>query len=372
MTKILVAFGTRPEAIKMCTLIRKLKMKECFDVKVMVTGQHKDMLAQVLAEEGIAPDYDLDVMKIGQTLSFITEKILLGAEEVISELLPDLVLVHGDTTSAFAVALAAFYRGVDIGHIEAGLRTHDRSSPFPEEFNRSAIALMAKYHFAPTDEARENLLSEGICGSNIFVSGNTVIDALISDIDPHYSSEYTALIDGKRLIILTAHRRENLGMLRGIFRAVKRIAELFSDVCVIYPVHKNEKINFLAKEVFLGVRRVYLTEPLSAYDFHNLLNLSHLVMTDSGGVQEEAGYLGKPTLILRDTTERKELLSNTVVKLTGTREEGIFFTAKEILEKGVNNADENANSSPYGVGCASDIIADIIEKIEKEKEKEGD
>ena len=362
MKTILVAFGTRPEAIKMCELIKELKSRECFRVKVLITGQHRGMLKQVLLYESIMPDYDLDIMKIGQSLSYITAEVLRGADAVMTELLPDLVLVHGDTSSALAVALCAFYRGIPIGHVEAGLRTYDRSSPFPEEFNRAAIALIAKYHFAPTSEARDNLLSEKIAPEDIFVTGNTVIDALIKNIDERYTSEYARLASGKNLIILTVHRRENIHKLEGIFRAVKRIVLEHPEVCVIYPVHKNEKINITAKEVFFSCPRVYLTETLSSYDFQNLLNLSYIVLTDSGGVQEEASYLGKPTLVLRNITERKELLSNSCAKLVGTDEEGIYSAMKEMLD----NRDEflkNMRKADFlGCGNASKIIADILEE----------
>ena len=362
MKTILVAFGTRPEAIKMCELIKELKKRKFFRVKVLVTGQHRGMLKKALENESIMPDYDLDIMKIGQSLSYITSEVLRGADAVMTELLPDIVLVHGDTSSALTVALAAFYRGIPVGHVEAGLRTYDRSSPFPEEFNRAAIALVAKYHFAPTVEARDNLLKEKIAEENIFVTGNTVIDALIKNIDENYSSEYTKLIGGKRLIILTAHRRENLYKLEGIFSAVKRIVLEHPDVCVVYPVHKNEKINIMAREVFFSCPRVYLTETLSAYDFQNLLNLSYIVLTDSGGVQEEASYLGKPTLVLRNTTERKELLSNACAKLVGTEEDGIYYSVKELLENRDKFLKNMKRADFLGCGNASKIIADILEE----------
>ena len=362
MKTVLVAFGTRPEAIKMCELIGELRKKSVFDVKILVTGQHRGMLKRALADCGLTPDYDLEIMKIGQTLSYITAAALMGADRVISELLPDIVLVHGDTSSAFAVALAAFYRGVEVGHIEAGLRTHDIRTPFPEEFNRKAISLVADYHFAPSDSARMNLLSEGVPEENIFVTGNTVIDALLKNIRKDYSSPYTDLAAGKSLVILTAHRRENLCDLESVFRAVRRAATEYPDIRVIYPVHKNEKILFLAKKVFSGASGVYLCEPLSAFDFHNLLNIADLILTDSGGVHEEAFYLGKPTLILRKSTERKELLSKQCIKLVGTDENAVFCAIKEMLDKRDGFFAKLENNHILGNGNASRIIADILEK----------
>ncbi len=362
MKKILVAFGTRPEAIKLCELIRNLKEKKCFDVKVLVTGQHRGMLKQALKDEGIMPDYDLKIMKIGQTLSYVTSEVLKKADEAISKFMPDFVIVHGDTSSAFAVALAAFYRGIKIVHVEAGLRTYDRSSPFPEEFNRAAISLISDYHFAPTELAKENLISEKISAASIFVTGNTVIDALIKNISDDYTSEYSNLIGEKKLIILTAHRRENIDKLEGIFCAVKRIVNEFDNIAFIYPVHKNKKISLLAKKVFLDCPRVYLTDALPAYDFHNLLNLSYLVMTDSGGVQEEAAYLKKPTLVLRNTTERKELLTNKCAKLVGTDENSIFIAAREMLQNYDNFIKNIIKTDFLGCGNSSRIIADILEK----------
>lgn len=351
----------------MCELIRKLKAKKCFEVKVLVTGQHKGMLNQALEAEGITPDYDLDIMKIGQTLSYITAEVIKKSDAVISELMPDLVLVHGDTSSALAVALAAFYRGVKVGHVEAGLRTYNRSAPFPEEFNRAAIALISKYHFAPTELARENLIYEKIPKENIFVTGNTVIDALIKNINLDYMSEYSELICGRKLIILTAHRRENINKLQGVFYAVKRIVKEFPDVIFIYPVHKNEKISLIAKKVFFDCPSVYLTEPLPPYDFHNLLNLSYMVITDSGGVQEEASYLGKPVAILRNVTERKELLANDCTKLIGTDKNAVFAAIKDMLKNYDNYIKGITKNDFFGCGKASDIIADILEKELEEK-----
>lgn len=370
MKTVLVAFGTRPEAIKMCELIKELKNRAEFNVKVLVTGQHRGMLKQALTDYGITPDYDLDIMKIGQTLSYITAEVLDGADGIISKLLPDIVLVHGDTSSAFAVALAAFYRGVAVGHIEAGLRTHDIKTPFPEEFNRTAISLIAKYHFAPNCNAKNNLLSEGIADENIFVTGNTVIDALIKDIRADYKSRYTELAAGRRLVILTAHRRENISDFESVFRAVKRATELYGDICVIYPVHKNEKILSLAEKVFFGVPCVYLCEPISAFDFHNLLNAAHLILTDSGGVQEEASYLSKPTLVLRKSTERKELLSNSQFKLVGTEEDTVFLAIKEMLDKSTDDLQGREKTHILGDGCAAVRIADILEKIQDFEETE--
>lgn len=363
MKKVLVAFGTRPEAIKMCELIRELKNKSDFDVKVLVTGQHRGMLKQALEGCGITADYDLEIMKVGQTLSYITSEVLSGADEVIARLLPDVVLVHGDTSSAFAVALAAFYRGVAVGHVEAGLRTHDILTPFPEELNRRAISLIARYHFAPSDSARRNLLTEGVDEKSVFVTGNTVVDALIKDIRTDYSSCYTKLIGEKRLVILTAHRRENLGELEAVFRAVKKATEAYKDICVIYPVHKNEKILSLAKKVFSGVSSVYLCEPISAFHFHNLLGLADLILTDSGGVHEEAFYLRKPTLVLRNSTERKELLSKPYIKLVGTDETAVFSAIQEMLNESDNELPICESKGILGDGSAAKRIADILEKL---------
>ena len=360
---MLVAFGTRPEAIKMCELIRELRDRSGINVKIMVTGQHSGMLKQALDGCGLTPDYDLKIMRIGQTLSYITTEVLKGADGVISELLPDIVLVHGDTTSALSVALAAFYRGIPVGHIEAGLRTHDVSAPFPEELNRRAIALVAKYHFAPNESAAQNLLSEGVAERYVFVTGNTVVDSLLKDIKDGYVSEYTDLAAGKRIVILTAHRRENLSELSSVFRAVRRAVERYPDICVIYPVHKNERILSLAAEVFSGVPRVYLCEPISAFDFHNLLNLSALVLTDSGGVHEETFYLGKPALVLRKATERKELLSNSHIKLVGTDENTVFSAIVDMLDNSSGCGIFTDRESRLGDGLASKRIADALCKI---------
>lgn len=362
--KIMLIFGTRPEAIKMCPLVLELKRRVGIKVTVCVTGQHKELLSGVLNVFGVVPDYDLAIMKEKQTLSDVTAGVLLSLGEILDIERPDLVLVHGDTTSAFAASLAAFYRQIPIGHVEAGLRTHDILSPFPEEFNRRAVSLVARYHFAPTESTRQNLLNEGNRDANIFVTGNTVIDALGYTVRKDFSHPELMWAEGSRLILLTTHRRENLGEnMRSIFRAVKRICEEYRDVRVIFPCHPNPAVRGLAAEVLWGTPRLHIIEPLDAIEFHNFLSRAYLVLTDSGGVQEEAPSLGCPVLVLRDTTERPEGLDAGTLMLVGTDEENVYSYTKLLLDNDDIHAKMTSAPNPYGDGNASKRIADILEQI---------
>ena len=307
MIKVMTVFGTRPEAIKMAPLVKELSKREEIESIVCVTAQHREMLDQVLKVFDIKPDYDLNIMKQGQTLSEITSRVLLGLEEVIQKERPNIILVHGDTTTTFAGALAAFYNQVDIGHVEAGLRTWNKYSPFPEEMNRQMVDRMTDMFFAPTLVSKKNLLDENIDESKIYITGNTAIDAMSTTISSDYYNELFDWIGEDRMILLTAHRRENLGdPMRNIFKAIKRIVDEYSDVKVVYPIHLNPRVREVANEVFEGTDRVKLIEPLEVIDFHNFQNKSYIILTDSGGIQEEAPSLGKPVLVLRDTTERPE------------------------------------------------------------------
>lgn len=361
MIKVMTVFGTRPEAIKMAPLVKELKSRDEIECIVCVTAQHRQMLDQVLEVFDIKPDYDLDIMKQGQTLSDITSRVLYGLEEVIREVNPNIVLVHGDTTTTFAGALAAFYNQVDIGHVEAGLRTWNKYSPYPEEMNRQMVGVMADMHFAPTENSKNSLLKENKESSKIFVTGNTAIDALATTVKNEYTHPVFDWIGNDRLILLTAHRRENLGEpMRGMFKAIKRITEEFQDVKVIYPVHLNPKVRDVANEVLGDNDRVKLIDPLEVIDFHNFIAKSYLILTDSGGIQEEAPSLGKPVLVLRDTTERPEGIDAGTLKLAGTDEETIYKLTKELLEN-KEEYDKMAHSAnPYGDGKASKRIADAI------------
>ncbi len=365
MKKILVVFGTRPEAIKMAPLVKQLNTQRDLNTVVCVSAQHRQMLDQVLDFFNITPHYDLNIMKENQSLSDITAKTLKKIEEVIEKEQPDLVLVHGDTTTSFAASLAAFYCGVKVGHVEAGLRTYKKYFPFPEEINRQIVGILADFHFAPTNQTKNNLVLEGKDEKTIFVTGNTVIDALNTTVYSNYSNKYLEWAKDSKLILLTAHRRENLGdPMYEIFRAVKRIVEEFSDVKVIYPVHLNPKVQAIANDVLNGVDRVKLIEPLQVIDFHNFINNAYLVLTDSGGIQEEAPSLNVPVLVLRDVTERQEGLSANTLKLVGTCEETIYSeTRKMLLDKNLYMDMSNA-INPYGDGNASKRIVNIIcEKI---------
>lgn len=369
MIKVMSIFGTRPEAIKMAPLVKELERREEIRSIVCVTAQHREMLDQVLETFDIKPDYDLNIMKQGQTLGDITTRALTGLERVIKECKPDIVLVHGDTTTTFAGALAAFYNQVSIGHVEAGLRTYDKYSPFPEEMNRQMVDCMTDMYFAPTDLSKNNLLKQNIDESKIYVTGNTAIDAMSTTVDENYTHPELEWISTKeRLILLTAHRRENLGEpMYNIFRAIKRIVDEFSDVKVIYPIHLNPKVRDIAKEVFANCDRVKLIEPLEVFDFHNFQNKSYIIMTDSGGIQEEAPSLGKPVLVLRDTTERPEGIAAGTLKLVGTDENTIYEETKRLLTDKIEYEKMSKASNPYGDGHASKYIVDaIIERFKNE------
>ncbi len=361
MIKVMTVFGTRPEAIKMAPLVKELKSRKEIECIVCVTAQHREMLDQVLKTFDIVPDYDLNIMKQGQTLSDITSKVLEGLEDVIKEVNPNIVLVHGDTTTTFAGALAAFYNKVDIGHVEAGLRTYDKYSPFPEEMNRQMVSCMADMYFAPTKLSASNLIKEGRNEENIYITGNTAIDAMKYTINKEYNNEIFDWIEGSRMLLLTVHRRENLGEpMRNIFKAIKKIVNEFDDVKVIYPMHLNPKVREIANEIFKDCDKVKLIEPLEVFDFHNFQNKSYLILTDSGGIQEEAPALGKPVLVLRNTTERPEGIEAGTLKLVGTDTNVIYNEIKELLVN-KNSYDEMSKASnPYGDGTASIKIADAI------------
>ena len=362
MKNILLIFGTRPEAIKMCPLVLELKKRSDLNTIVCVTGQHRQMLDSVLDVFGVKPDYDLAIMKAGQTLFDITTGALNGMRGVIEQVRPDLCLVHGDTSTAFSAALAAYYMNVPVGHVEAGLRTHNIRSPYPEEFNRQAISIVSEYNFAPTITAKQNLLNEGRKSSTIFVTGNTAIDALDFTVRSDYSSPLLDAVGDSRLILITAHRRENLGEpMRNMFRAIKRVIDEYPDLKAVYPVHLNPAVRQAADEIFGQDEKIILTDPLDVIDFHNIMSRSFLILTDSGGVQEEAPALGKPVLVMRDTTERPEGVAAGTLKLTGTEEDSIYNSFKELIEDRNAYIKMSAAVNPYGDGCASRRIADIIE-----------
>lgn len=359
---ILVVFGTRPEAIKMCPLVKELKTRQDLETIVCVTGQHRQMLDQVLQAFDVVPDYDLSVMKDKQTLFDVTQNILGKMKEVLEEVRPDIVLVHGDTSTTFVTSLAAFYLQIAVGHVEAGLRTYDIYSPFPEEFNRQATGIIAKYHFAPTEVSKQNLLNEGKKNNDIYVTGNTAIDALRTTVRDDYTHPVLDWVGDSRLIMLTAHRRENLGQpLKNMFKAIKRIVDEHEDIKVIYPIHMNPLVRETAKEILGNHERIRIIEPLEVLDFHNFLNRAHLILTDSGGIQEEAPSLGKPVLVMRDTTERPEGVSAGTLKLVGTDEEVIYDNFKELLNNEIAYERMSKASNPYGDGFASKRIADILE-----------
>jgi len=360
--KVMSLFGTRPEAIKMAPLVKELGERDEIESIVCVTAQHREMLDQVLKQFDIKPDYDLDIMKQGQTLADVTTRALNGLETVIKEINPDIVLVHGDTTTTFAGALAAFYNQTDIGHVEAGLRTNDKYSPFPEEMNRQMVDCMSDMFFAPTQLSKENLLKENISEDKIFITGNTAIDAiLLTTMDDNYHHEILDWVGEDRLILLTAHRRENLGdPMRSIFKAVKRIVDEFSDIKVVYPIHMNPLVRETANEILGDETRIKLIEPLEVFDFHNFQNKSYIILTDSGGIQEEAPSLGKPVLVLRDTTERPEGIAAGTLKLVGTDEEIIYEETKKLLIDMDHYSKMSKASNPYGDGTASKQIVDAI------------
>lgn len=357
-------FGTRPETIKMAPLVKELKERKNIKTVVCVTAQHRQMLDQVLNAFNIIPDYDLDIMKQGQTLSDITTRVLKGLEKVIEEVKPDLVLVHGDTTTTFAGALAAFYHQIPIGHVEAGLRTYNKYSPYPEEINRQFVGIVSDLNFAPTEKSKQNLLNEGKKPESIYVTGNTAIDALKTTVREEFSDEITEWAQGSRLLVLTAHRRENLGEpMRHMFKAIKRIIDKYDDIKMVYPVHLNPIVVETANEIFGDCERVKLVKPLEVVEFHNLLNKSYLILTDSGGIQEEAPSLGKPVIVLRDTTERPEGIEAGTLKLAGTEEETIYEILEELLNDNQAYQKMSMASNPYGDGKASEKIVDAIEKF---------
>ncbi|MBR3329553.1 UDP-N-acetylglucosamine 2-epimerase (non-hydrolyzing) [Candidatus Saccharibacteria bacterium] len=366
MTKILSIFGTRPEAIKMAPVVKELESRDGIEPVVCVTAQHRGMLDQVLEVFKIKPDYDLNIMKPGQTLTHITAEVLKGIEEVIIKEKPDLVLVHGDTTTAMAAALAAFYHQIPVGHVEAGLRTFDKYSPFPEEMNRQIIDRIADYLFAPTETSKENLSGKLNKGQKIFVTGNTAIDALKTTVSESYDHPDIRWAEGSRLILVTAHRRENLGEpMRHIFRAIKKIVDEYPDVKVIYPVHLNPRVQEVAKEVLGDDEKIRLIEPLDVLDFHNFMERAYFIMSDSGGVQEEAPSLGKPVLVLRDTTERPEGIEAGTLKLVGTNTDDVYNAAKELLDNENIYNEMSQAKNPYGDGFASKYIVDAILDLEK-------
>ncbi len=363
MIKVMSIFGTRPEAIKMAPLVKELEKRKEIKSIVCVTAQHREMLDQVLDVFKIKPDYDLNIMKQGQTLSDITTRALLGLDEVIKKEKPDIVLVHGDTTTSFVGALAAFYNQVSIGHVEAGLRTYDKYSPYPEEMNRQMVDSMTDMFFAPTEKSKSNLLNEHKDEQKIYVTGNTAIDAMQTTVRENYHHEVFDWLGNDKLILLTAHRRENLGdPMRHIFTGIKRAISEYDDVKIVYPIHKNPKVREVANEVFQGMDKIKLIEPLEVVDFHNMMNKAYMILTDSGGVQEEAPSLGKPVLVLRNTTERPEGIDAGTLKLVGTNEDVIYENIKILLSNKKEYEKMSKASNPYGDGKASIRIADAIIK----------
>lgn len=363
MKKIMLVFGTRPEAIKMCPLVNELKGRKGIETVVCVTGQHRQMLDQVLDAFGVVPDYDLSIMKDKQTLFDITTNILNGIRSVLAEVRPDVVLVHGDTSTTFVTALACFYLQIPIGHVEAGLRTYDIYSPYPEEFNRQAVSIISRYNFAPTELSKENLLREGRAAEQIFVTGNTAIDALKTTVRHDYTHPELDWAKDSRLIMITAHRRENLGEpMKNMFRAIRRVMDEHSDIKAIYPIHMNPLVRDAAAEILGDCDRVHIIEPLEVLDFHNFLARSYMILTDSGGIQEEAPSLGKPVLVMRDTTERPEGIKAGTLKLVGTDEQVIYENFKLLIENEEAYGAMSRASNPYGDGFACKRIADILEK----------
>ncbi|PQQ67151.1 non-hydrolyzing UDP-N-acetylglucosamine 2-epimerase [Acetivibrio saccincola] len=361
MKKIMVVFGTRPEAIKMCPLVKELKSRDNFETIVCVTGQHREMLDQVLEVFNVVPDYDLSIMKEKQTLFDVAVNILDGMKAVLEEVRPDIVLVHGDTSTTFVTALACFYLQIQVGHVEAGLRTYNIYSPYPEEFNRQAVGIIANYNFAPTEVSKNNLIREGKDPKTIYVTGNTAIDALKTTVREEYTHEHLEWAADSRLIMITAHRRENLGEpMRNMFRAIKRIIDEKPDIKAIYPIHMNPLVREAANEILGNTDRIRIIEPLEVLDFHNFLARSYLILTDSGGIQEEAPSLGKPVLVMRDTTERPEGIKAGTLKLVGTNEEVIYRNFRLLLEDEAEYEKMSKASNPYGDGFASKRIADIL------------
>lgn len=365
--KVMTIFGTRPEAIKMAPLVKELESRKEIETIVCVTAQHRQMLDQVLSAFDINPNYDLDIMKSGQSLSDITSRVLQSLDKVIKEVKPDIVLVHGDTTTTLAASFAAFYNQVILGHVEAGLRTYDKYSPYPEEINRQVTGIIADMHFAPTNISKDNLLKEGKNEDTIYVTGNTAIDALKTTVKKNYTHEILEKIGNDKMILLTAHRRENLGEnMKSMFSAIKRIVDEFDNIQVVYPIHLNPLVRDIANDIFGDCNKIHLIEPLEVLDFHNFLNKSYIIMTDSGGIQEEAPSLGKPVLVLRNTTERPEGIAAGTLKLAGVDEENIYNLTKELLTNKKLYDSMSKASNPYGDGNASKYIADaLINKFKK-------
>lgn len=362
MKKIMLSFGTRPEAIKMCPLVNELKSRPNIQTVVCVTGQHRQMLDQVLEVFRVIPDYDLSIMKEKQTLFDITINILDRVKAVLEKERPDIVLVHGDTSTTFATALSCFYLQIPVGHVEAGLRTYNIHSPYPEEFNRQAVGIVTRYHFAPTVLSRQNLINEGKNPNYIYVTGNTAIDALQTTVCEDYTHPHLEWAGDSRLIMITAHRRENLGEpMKHMFRAIKRIINEFPDTKAIYPIHMNPMVRETAAEILSECDRIRIIEPLEVIDFHNFLAKSYLILTDSGGIQEEAPSLGKPVLVMRDTTERPEGIKAGTLKLVGSDETTIYDVTKLLLTDKQEYQKMSKASNPYGDGFACKRIADILE-----------
>lgn len=368
MKKVMIVFGTRPEAIKMCPLVNELKTRDKVQTIVCVTGQHRQMLDQVLETFEVTPDYDLSIMKDKQTLFDITTNILTKIKEVLEKEKPDVVLVHGDTSTTFVTTLASYYLQITVGHVEAGLRTYNIYSPYPEEFNRQAVGIISKYNFAPTEKAKENLIKEGKDPSKIWVTGNTVIDSLRTTVKGDYSHPELEWAKGSRLIFITAHRRENLGLpMHNMFRAIRRVMEEHPDVKALYPIHMNPIVRRAAQEELGGLDRIHIIDPVDVIDCHNIMARSYLILTDSGGIQEEAPSLGKPVLVMRDTTERPEGIAAGTLKLVGTDEEVIFKNFKELLENKEAYERMSKANNPYGDGHACERIADILIKNESNR-----
>lgn len=362
MKKVMLVFGTRPEAIKMCPLVNELKCRKEIETVVCVTGQHRQMLDQVLEAFDVVPDYDLSIMKDRQTLFDVTTNILNRIKEVLEKVHPDVVLVHGDTSTTFVTALACFYLQIPVGHVEAGLRTYNIYSPYPEEFNRQAVSIISAYNFAPTELSKQNLLKEGKNPDTIHVTGNTAIDALKTTVRSDYTHPELEWAKGSRLIMITAHRRENLGEpMKHMFRAIRRVCDEHPDVKAIYPIHMNPVVRETAREILGDDERIHIIEPMDVLDFHNFLSRSFLILTDSGGIQEEAPSLGKPVLVMRDTTERPEGIKAGTLKLVGTDEQVIYENFKLLLENEEAYKAMSTASNPYGDGFACKRIADILE-----------
>lgn len=363
MKKVMLVFGTRPEAIKMCPLVNELKTRKQLETVVCVTGQHRQMLDQVLEAFQVEPDYDLSIMKERQTLFDVTTNILNNIKEVLEKEKPNVVLVHGDTSTTFVTALACFYLQIPVGHVEAGLRTYNIYSPYPEEFNRQAVSIISQFNFAPTELSKNNLLKEGKKEETIFVTGNTAIDALKTTVREDYTHPDLEWASDSRLIMITAHRRENLGEpMQHMFRAIRRVMDEHPDVKAIYPIHMNPVVREIADSILGDDERIRIIEPLEVLDFHNFLNRSYMILTDSGGIQEEAPSLGKPVLVMRDTTERPEGIAAGTLKLVGTEEETIYQNFKSLLENKDEYEKMSKASNPYGDGFACKRIADVLEE----------